>query len=106
MAGREKDAADFAMVLKIGQMDKDIKKRDIGFTIVTGDRGFQQVRLDFLGSRRAVEVINPHMLSRKNGLYRERESIDSVLRRHCRRAQSSEPKLRHPFSQNTPPLCS
>ena len=81
-------------------MDKDIKKRDIGFTIVTGDRGFQQVRMDFLGSRRAVEIINPHSLNRRNGMHGYRESIDSVLRRHCRRAQSSEPKLRNPLSQN------
>ena len=78
-------------------MDKDVRKPDVGFTIVTGDRGFQQVRLDFLGSRRAVDVINPHVLSRKNEWSGERESIDSVLRRRCRRSLSTEPKILSPL---------
>lgn len=89
IAGSSKDAADFAMVLKLGQMDKDIKKRDIGFTIVTGDRGFHQVQEDFKWAKRSVNVINPHILNRNP------YGIDDAIRSQCRRSQSVEPKLRN-----------
>lgn len=101
MAGRDKDAADFAIVLKIGQMDKDIKNRDIGFTIVTGDRGFNQVKMDFLGTKRQIEIVNPHKLNRNRGQFGNGDNIDAALRRHCRRSRSTEPIVRSPiaFSQ-------
>ena len=78
-------------------MDKDIKNRDIGFTIVTGDRGFNQVKMDFLGTARQIEIVNPHKLNRNRGQFGNGDNIDAALRRHCRRSRSTEPIVRSPI---------
>lgn len=54
-----KDAADFALCLKVGRMDERLPL-EIAFTVLSGDAGFYEVELQMRGCDRRVVVINPH----------------------------------------------
>ena len=88
-AGVTKDAADFALVFVIGRLDLILKDENIGFTIISGDRGFGQVKMSMKACKRRIQIIDPH----RDG-YGNRGGMDTVLRRHCRRSLSCEPKMR------------
>jgi len=113
MAGRSKDAADFAMVFKIGQLSVKLQNNDIAFTVISGDRGFEQLNRDTASYRRPFRVFNPHALDKycghvlgagliDGGFGRRRNNIDAVLRHYrCqtdaksrRRSRSIAPMIR------------
>ncbi|CAL4136278.1 unnamed protein product [Meganyctiphanes norvegica] len=54
-----KDAADFAICLKVGRMDVRLAE-EIAFTVLSGDKGFFEIERQMMESDRRVVVINPH----------------------------------------------
>jgi len=57
-AGVRHDAADFRLVLTLGGLNARLAQ-DVGFTILSGDRGFTEV-VPAIGTVRKVSVFNPH----------------------------------------------
>ncbi|XP_041107614.1 E3 SUMO-protein ligase ZNF451-like [Polyodon spathula] len=56
-----KDAADFAICLHAGRLDEQLPKH-IQFTILSGDKGFHELELQFLQTMRTAHILNPHQL--------------------------------------------
>ncbi|XP_051775088.1 E3 SUMO-protein ligase ZNF451 isoform X1 [Erpetoichthys calabaricus] len=56
-----KDAADFAICMHAGRLDEQLSKH-IPFTILSGDKGFQELQLQFKKTMRVAHIFNPHEL--------------------------------------------
>ncbi|XP_058881002.1 E3 SUMO-protein ligase ZNF451-like isoform X3 [Acipenser ruthenus] len=56
-----KDAADFAICVHAGRLDEQLPKH-IQFTILSGDKGFHELELQFLKTMRTAHILNPHQL--------------------------------------------
>ncbi|XP_043919279.1 E3 SUMO-protein ligase ZNF451 isoform X2 [Protopterus annectens] len=54
-----KDAADFAICLHAGRLDEQLPKH-IPFTVLSGDKGFLELELQFKKTQRPAHVLNPH----------------------------------------------
>ncbi|KAK3698759.1 hypothetical protein QZH41_014519 [Actinostola sp. cb2023] len=57
--GTSKDAADFALCVQAGKLDVLLPK-EIPFTVLSGDKGFHELRHQLLLSKREVHIVNPH----------------------------------------------
>ncbi|KAL5016975.1 hypothetical protein ScPMuIL_006564 [Solemya velum] len=64
--GRSKDAADFAICLTVGRMDERLPK-SIPFTILSGDKGFNELERQMKNSDRRAVVIDPHTAQKFSG---------------------------------------
>lgn len=57
--GNRKDAADFTICMQIGRMDERLPT-SVSFTVVSGDRGFEELERQYAEKARRVVVIDPH----------------------------------------------
>ena len=66
-AGKTKDAADFALVLQMGR-DMHTKPKNVAFTVLSGDGGFDELKRHCEESGRQFQRVNPHDLRQDNAL--------------------------------------
>ncbi|XP_078255153.1 E3 SUMO-protein ligase ZNF451 isoform X2 [Rhinoraja longicauda] len=56
-----KDAADFAICMHAGRMDEQLPKH-IPFTVLSGDKGFEELKNQLMKTMRPGHVLNPHQM--------------------------------------------
>ncbi|XP_055491037.1 E3 SUMO-protein ligase ZNF451 isoform X2 [Leucoraja erinacea] len=56
-----KDAADFAICMHAGRMDEQLPKH-IPFTVLSGDKGFEELKNQLKKTMRPGHVLNPHQM--------------------------------------------
>ncbi|MGH0143201.1 UNVERIFIED_CONTAM: hypothetical protein FKN15_078196 [Acipenser sinensis] len=56
-----KDTDDFAISMHAGRLDEQLPKH-IQFTILSGEKGFHELELQFLKTMRTTHILNPHQL--------------------------------------------
>jgi hypothetical protein len=59
MCGKSKNAADFALCVQAARLDLQLPKH-IPFTVLSGDKGFGELKTQLSSSERQIHLIDPH----------------------------------------------